>query len=329
MDNQFIPCHLQDDSYEFEKNNEPKQNVGSSGGHFHEFRELLCQRPVTSFPDVRRSSIQISPFRSALDPSCRTTAANADGTSGFSSDGQLSNQIFPWMKETRQIQKRRAHSFTESGESASSGGETSPPGGAGGSGRGPVLKRARTTFTSSQLVELEKEFHFSRYLCRPRRQEMASLLKLSGRQIKIWFQNRRMKYKKDQRGRARGAADSPRGPSPSSSPGPSMAYATPLFAPTFESSRRTYGVAVYPSPDRQQAGVLSSMVQDYGWSESGGHSRVNGDAFQPTGEPAAGLHVPDSPFAIVDYGCVVTGHVKRALGPCDTQMSSFCDFNTH
>ncbi|XP_060917607.1 homeobox protein pnx [Labrus mixtus] len=58
-------------------------------------------------------------------------------------------------------------------------------------------RRVRTAFTLQQLQVLERSFHRCHYLSVLERHAIASALRLSETQVKIWFQNRRTKWKKE------------------------------------------------------------------------------------------------------------------------------------
>ncbi|XP_006832000.1 PREDICTED: pancreas/duodenum homeobox protein 1 [Chrysochloris asiatica] len=98
----------------------------------------------------------------------------------FEEEPGRSQLPFPWMKSTK------AHAWKGQW---SGGAYTTEP---------EENKRTRTAYTRAQLLELEKEFLFNKYISRPRRVELAVMLNLTERHIKIWFQNRRMKWKKEE-----------------------------------------------------------------------------------------------------------------------------------
>ncbi|KAL8621311.1 hypothetical protein ACOMHN_008135 [Nucella lapillus] len=57
-------------------------------------------------------------------------------------------------------------------------------------------RKARVLFTQAQVYELERRFKQQRYLSAPERDHMATMLQLTSTQVKIWFQNRRYKCKR-------------------------------------------------------------------------------------------------------------------------------------
>ncbi|XP_074100257.1 uncharacterized protein LOC141528220 [Cotesia typhae] len=98
--------------------------------------------------------------------------------------------------------KRQSSSSSSSsgGQNPSCQGGSSQNGGSSGGSAGGKPRRARTAFTYEQLVALENKFKTTRYLSVCERLNLALSLSLTETQVKIWFQNRRTKWKKQNPG---------------------------------------------------------------------------------------------------------------------------------
>ncbi|KAM7394693.1 hypothetical protein PAMP_021479 [Pampus punctatissimus] len=75
-------------------------------------------------------------------------------------------------------------------------------------------RRPRVLFSQAQVFELERRFKQQRYLSAPEREHLATTLKLTSNQVKIWFQNRRYKCKRQRQDKSLEAAGQHHPPPP-------------------------------------------------------------------------------------------------------------------
>lgn len=138
-------------------------------------------------------------------------------------------------------------------------------------------RKPRVLFSQAQVSELERQFKHHKYLSAPEREHLARALQLTSTQVKIWFQNRRYKCKRQRQDKSLELAAHPL---------PARRVAVPVVL-VRDGKPCLGGSQPYPAPYSASPYSYSSYYSAYSSSPYGGSYGGGYPAVPPSATPSS------------------------------------------